>query len=318
MSDKLDVLCMYEQPDEFSDMLEQRFPEVSFRYAKDADAVQAELETGGPDIAFEIPIATFASEAHAPIRHASNVKWLQLGSSGYEQFVPWDSERMVMTNAWGVLSPYQAELVTAAILALNAQLFTYHRQQMHKVWDMQGFLPVSDKTILIVGAGSIGALVAEKMKALGMHVIGIRGSGQPLPGFDEMHTPDALHALLPRVDVISVHARATAETQGLFDEQEFDLMKPGVIFANTARGSLVNEPALIHALTDGRVAAAYLDVFEVEPLPADSPLWELDNVLLTPHSADAVSDWAVRLARFFGDNLERWLNNEPLENLLTP
>ena len=170
------------------------------------------------------------------------------------------------------------------MLTLNGQFPGYIRQQKHKIWRTYGFRPVSDQTILVIGAGQIGGFVADNCKALGMTVLGVRGSGRAHPNVDEMHTPDALLELLPRADIISVHVRANEETRKMFNESTFALMKRGVMFLNTARGMVVDEQALIAALNSGQVSSAYLDVFETEPLPTDSPFWEMDNVLLTPHA----------------------------------
>ena len=317
MAKTTSVLCIFDEPAMFSHMLEQRFPDVTFSYATDADGVLSALAGGGPDVAFSIKHPGFPGELQAPILRATNLKWLQIGGSGYEQFVPWDKDRVVLTNAAGVLSRFLAETVTGAILTLNSGFLTYLKQQQARTWKTSGFYPVSDKTLLIVGAGAIGGYVADNCKALGMTVLGVRDSGRPHPSVDEMHTPDQLDALLPRADIVSLHIRANDETQGLIDARRFGLMKHGVIFVNTARGAVVDEQALIRALTSGQVASAYLDVFEKEPLPQDSPLWGMDNVLLTPHASDAVMDWPVRLAFFFADNLERWLSGEPMVNVLT-
>ncbi len=315
---KPDVLVIFDRPAMFRDMLEQRFPDLEFAYATEPAAVLAQLESGGPEVVFSIKYPDFPGEGHAPILRAPNLEWLQVGGSGYEHFVPWDANRIVLTNAAGVLSRHLAETVTGALLALNGRFPTYLEQQRRKEWRARGFYPVSDQTILIVGVGAIGGYLADNCKALGMTVLGVRGSGRQHRSVDEMHRPDALTALLPRADFVSVHVRASDETRALFDEHAFGSMKPGAIFINTARGMVVDENALIRALESGHVAGAYLDVFEQEPLPPDSPLWEMDNVLLTPHASDAVLDWPHRLARFFADNLERWLNEEPLLNVLTP
>ena len=316
MTDSIRALCIFDEPDLFSEMLEQRLPQVEFSYATDGAGVLGALENGGPDVAFSIKHPDFPGEAQAPILDAPNLKWLQVGGSGYEQFAHWDKERIVLTNAVGVLSRFLAETVTGAMLTLNGQFPGYIRQQKQKIWRTYGFRPVSDQTILVIGAGQIGGFVADNCKALGMTVLGVRGSGRAHPNVDEMHTPDALLELLPRADIISVHVRANEETRKMFNESTFALMKRGVMFLNTARGMVVDEQALIAALNSGQVSSAYLDVFETEPLPTDSPFWEMDSVLLTPHASDQVLDWPVRLAGFFADNLERWLRDEPLVNVL--
>ena len=149
-----------------------------------------------------------------------------------------------------------------------------------------------------------------------MRVIGVRRSRSPHPAVDETLGPDLLHQALGRADVVSMHVPASAATRHLVDAAALAAMKPGALLVNAARGAVVDEPALVEALRRGHLAGAYLDVFETEPLPPQSPLWAMDNVLLTPHAADAVVDWPRRFAAHFADNLERWLAGEPLVNVV--
>jgi phosphoglycerate dehydrogenase-like enzyme len=149
-----------------------------------------------------------------------------------------------------------------------------------------------------------------------MRVIGLRRSGEPVAGVDEMRTPDALTASLAEADAVSLHLRLKPETQGLFDAALFAAMKPGAIFINTARGGLVVERDLVAALEAGHLGGAYLDVFETEPLPAESPLWEAPNLLISPHAADGVEDWEARFAALFAENLENWRAGHALRNVV--
>ena len=129
---------------------------------------------------------------------------------------------------------------------------------------------------------------------------------------------DDLENLLPEADFVSLHVRVSDQTRHLMNEETFALMKRGAKFINTARGGLVDENALLGALDSGRVGAAYLDVFETEPLPKSSPLWGKDSVFITPHAADLVPDWPSRFAAFFGNNLERWVRGDTLVNIVRP
>ena len=144
----------------------------------------------------------------------------------------------------------------------------------------------------------------------------MRRSETPHPAVDALYPPEALHEVLAEADVVTLHLRLDAKTQHIIDRDALAAMKPHTLLINTARGPVVDEAAVITALEDGHLGGAYLDVFETEPLPADSPLWGLKNVILTPHVADSVPDWPARFAAFFADNLERWLAGEPLENLV--
>lgn len=310
------VLVVYDKPEQFREALESRFPGISFNYATSPDQVKPMLQACNPQVALSIKHSGFPGETHRPLINFPGVEWVHVGGSGYEQFVPWDAERLTLTNSIGVLSRFLAETVTGAMLMLNGQFLSYLSQQKRAQWQPQSFIPICEQTLLVVGAGAIGGLVADNAKALGMRVLGVRGSGAARPSVDEMHTPDALDSLLPEADFVSLHVRLSDQTRHLMNKKTFARMKPGAKFINTARGGLVDENALLDALDSGRVSAAYLDVFETEPLPQASPLWGKENIFITPHAADAVPDWPSRFAQFFGDNLERWLRGETLVNIV--
>ena len=310
------VLVVYDRPEEFRDILESRFPDVVFGYATSPDNVEAALAAADPEVVFSIKYPGFPGPAHRPIISHSSVKWLQVGGSGYEDFLGWDATRITLTNCAGVLSRFLAETVTGALLMLNGDFLTYLRQQKERVWRQHGFQPLCGQTLLIAGVGAVGGCVADNAKALGMRVLGTRRSGAAHASVDEMHTPEAFPNLLGRADAVSLHVRLNEDTTHLIDRRAIAAMKTGAILINTARWPVVAESALIDGLRSGHLRAAYLDVFDTEPLPAGSPLWHIENLFITPHMADSVNDWARRFAMFFADNLDRWLADKPLLNVV--
>jgi phosphoglycerate dehydrogenase-like enzyme len=165
--------------------------------------------------------------------------------------------------------------------------------------------------------GSIGTGIARLAQALGLTVIGIRRSPRmPSDPVAETHPPSALAELLPRCDWLAIACPLTAETRRLVDAAMLARLPRGARVINVARGEIVDEAALVHALQGGHLAGAYLDVFEQEPLPAESPLWDLPNVIVTPHNCGASSGNEARILALFADNLERWLSGQPLLNEL--
>jgi phosphoglycerate dehydrogenase-like enzyme len=281
------------------------------------DALAAALETHRPDAVFSINSPTLGGSTHRPILDTPSVRWLHVGGSGYEHVLGWDAKRITVTNCAGVLAPFLAETVIGALTAMNCGLIRYHSQQSERVWRQHPFRPLAGQTLLVVGAGAIGAEVASRASGLGMRVIGLRRSGAPVAGIDEMRPPEALIASLAEADAVSLHLRLTSETENLFDAAMFAAMKPGAIFINTARGGHVVEADLLAALQSGQLNSAYLDVFQAEPLPADSPLWAAPNLLISPHAADGVADWEARFTALFAENLENWRGGRPLKNLVS-
>ena len=308
------VLIAYERPDDFRDLLNARFPDLELVYATEAGAVLDALVRHDPEVVFSIKHPGFPGPVHAPIPAHPSVRWIQVGGSGYEHLAPWDAARVTVTNGVGVLAPYLAESVTGALVALGRGLLRYAEHQRARCWQPVSFPPIAGRTLLVVGLGAVGACVARNAKALGMRVLGVRGTPAPHPAADEVHGPDALMALLPAADFVSLHVRLNEATRGLLSREALGAMKPGAYLINTARGGVVDEAALIDALRTGHLGGAYLDVFETEPLPDESPLWTMPNVLVTPHASDNVLGWPRRFAELFADNLDRWRAGRPLLN----
>ena len=312
------VLIAHNEPDDFRDLLAARFPDLRFVYASTAEAVVEGLAAHDPEVVFSVKHPGFPGPAHAPIPRHPSVRWIQVGGSGFDHLAPWDAGRITVTNGAGVLAPYLAESVTGAMLALACGFPNYAEQQRERQWRPVSFTPLRGRTLLVVGFGRIGECVARNAKALGMRVLATRGSPAPHPAADEMHGPDALASLLAQADFVSLHVRLDAATRGLLSREALAAMKPGAYLLNTSRGAVVDEAALVDALRSGYLAGAYLDVFETEPLPAESPLWSLPNVILTPHASDNIVGWPRRFAELFADNLGRRRAGEPLLNPVSP
>ena len=312
------LLIVHSEPENVRPVLERRLAGVPLEYASTGEAIIAKLEAVDPEVVLGIKHDDLPGPLHRPIVDHPSVRWVHVGGSGYEHIQPWDAERITVTNSAGVLAADLASTVTGAMLALNGHFKRYIQQMPTATWDRHPFGSIASKTLLVVGLGVIGECVARNAKALGMRVIATRRSAAPHPDVDEVHPSDALHDLLPQADFVSLHVRSDATTRHLIDAEALDLMKETAYLVNSSRGAVVDEAALVEALRENRIAGAYLDVFETEPLPADSPLWQLDNVLLTPHTSDNIFGWDVKFAELFADNYERWTRGEPLINRVSP
>jgi phosphoglycerate dehydrogenase-like enzyme len=171
------------------------------------------------------------------------------------------------------------------------------------------------QTVAIVGVGNIGTAVARFCRAAGMRAVGVRRSAQRAEhAVDEMHTLQSLPSVLPRCDFVVLACPYTPETHHLLNEATLARLPRGTCVVNVSRGAVIDEPALVRALESGHLGGAYLDVFEKEPLPADSPLWDMPNVIVSPHSASASAGNDARAAEIFAENLRRFARGQPLLN----
>jgi phosphoglycerate dehydrogenase-like enzyme len=251
---------------------------------------------------------------------APHARWVHIRSAGVDGSIyPELADRpLVVTNARGVFSRSLAEFAVAAVLHFAKDLRRLMRNQDRRLWEAHTPVLVRGQTMGIVGYGDIGRATAQMARALGMRVVALRRSGAPDPAVDEMLPPSRLHDLMAGSDAVVVATPLTEETRGLIDAKAIAAMKPTAVLVNVGRGPVVQEAALAAALQRGAIGGAALDVFETEPLPPESPLWALDNVLLSPHSADHTHGWLEDAMTCFLVNLRRFLAGEPLANLVDP
>jgi D-2-hydroxyacid dehydrogenase (NADP+) len=261
--------------------------------------------------------ARFPVEA---LRWADRLRWIQALSAGVDRLDPRVLERITLTNGNGLGADPIAEHVICHLLMLARGAPIFMRRQVEHRWD-RGVQAreISGMTMGIVGMGAIGGAVARRARALGLRVIAIRRSvTQRSPDLvaDEVCPPDDLPYLLAASDVVVLATPLTPETRGLIGPTQLRTMRPGSYLINIARGGVVDEPALTDALSDGHLGGAGLDVFAEEPLPADSPLWDFPNVIVTPHVAASSERYMDRVEDLVCDNMRRYLDGKPLRNVV--
>jgi phosphoglycerate dehydrogenase-like enzyme len=250
---------------------------------------------------------------------APRVRWIQASSSGIGEWVRRlgivDSP-IVVTNAAGIHSVPLAEFVVFAMLYFARGWPRMVAEQRAHHWERCAIETLVGKTLGIVGLGTVGRTVAGLARPFGVRRLGVRRSpGDNDDSVDALYGPDGLGTVLRESDYLAICVPHTSETVGLLGAAEIATMKRGAVLINIGRGSVVDEPAMIAALESGHLRGAALDVFAQEPLPVDSPLWDMPNVLVTPHSMSTGRDENERLTTLFCDNLRRYLANQPLRNL---
>lgn len=248
-----------------------------------------------------------------------NLKWLFSFSTGVESlpFAEFIEKGVTVTNTKGLLGSHMAEQTIGIMIAFSRQLKRHFKNQTQKVWDSS--IPVDEltsKTLCIVGAGSIGLEIARKAKAFDMKVIGLNRSPKTLANFDEVLGMEALEKVLGLADYTVVSVPLTEETYHLIGQKAFKSMKESSIFINISRGDTVDETALISALQEGRIAGAGLDVFHKEPLPVENPLWDMENVIITPHCAGDSPYLERRALELFAENLILFRQGKPMKNVI--
>jgi phosphoglycerate dehydrogenase-like enzyme len=253
---------------------------------------------------------------------AQNLRWIHLPSAGIDGALPsavFNSEIQV-TCSKGLHQDPMAETAFAMILSLTRGLHHARDLQKETRW---AFDIVSHnagtlvgKTLGIIGAGHIGQAIAKRAKPFGLKVIGINQSGRKVSGFAEIRSLSNLTWLLKQSDIIVLTLPLTDKSRDLIGPRQFAQMKDNAILINIARGRIVNQDALMSAILDGKLGGAGLDVFAEEPLPVDSPLWTMPNVIITPHIGGVVPDLYEKVTNFFIDNLDRYLAGKQLQGIV--
>lgn len=255
---------------------------------------------------------------------APRLRWFHAGSAGVEHLdLPaLQAHQVVLTNSSGVSAPNMAEHALGMMVALARRFPRLMREQIDHSWrdddTHREVRELGGETVLIIGTGEIGSQVASRAAAFGMRVEGLRrraGAATP-PNFSHIWTRDELSDALARADHVVVTLPDTPGTRNLLDAAAFAACKPGAMIYNVGRGAVIETQALVSALQSGHLGGAGLDVTEPEPLPADSPLWDLENVLITAHTSGASPRYWERQEALISDNLARFLDGSPLRNLV--
>ena len=311
------VLLHYDRTELFRDHIVDRCPDVEVRCCNSYDDLATALGDFAPQILFCIKFEN-RPYPRDTVLACPSIQWVSNGGAGMDHLLPWDPDRLTVTNASGVASRMMAEYVIAGMLALSIGLPGFMRRQWQHRWQFEPVAGIAGKTVAIVGVGRTGRAVAGLAGALAMRVVGTRAHPAPTPGVDTVYPATELHRALSDGDFIVVTAPLLESTRHLIDAGAIAAMKPGACLIDVSRGGVVDQSALIDGLVNQKLGGAVLDVFEAEPLAADNPLWDLPNVIITPHCSSVYEGWELRAAHMFCDNLERWLAGEALNNVVDP
>ncbi len=252
---------------------------------------------------------------------APKLKWIQLTGAGIEHVMPldWLPAGTVLTNNRGVHAHKAGQFAMTALLMLNERIPELVTEQRKGSWSRLFSTAIEGKTAAVIGIGQMGTAAAKAAKRLGLRVLGVRRSGAPSRYVDQMYTPDRLDEVLPQADFVIVNAPLTPETRGLIGRPELDLMKPTAGLVNMGRALVVDYKALAAKLRKGELSGAILDVFSPEPLPKDSRLWRVPNLIITPHvSSDDREKYAPLTIDLVFDNIARWYAGKPFKNVVDP
>ena len=242
------------------------------------------------------------------------LRWVHTEDAGTDgPFYDAMRERAVMlTHSPAANAPEVAEFALALILWATKRLDALGQQQRGHQWRVLPLEALSDKTLLVIGLGAIGARIAGYAKAFGMRVLGIRRSPKPVAKVDRLGTMADLHEFLPQADFVALALPYSPDLIGFINQDAINRMKPGATLINVARGALVDTKALVEALAAGQIRQACLDVLPTEPLPADAPLWDTPNLFITPHNAYNSPLYLIRVGELWLENLKRYVQGEPL------
>jgi phosphoglycerate dehydrogenase-like enzyme len=305
------VLVISSQPERLAPRLGEPPPGVRYVFASDLDRLRA----AAPDaeiVLFWDPPSPVLRDLWPALRR---LRWVQASWAGVDRvlFPELVASPVVLTNAVGVFDPSIAEFVLGLLLAFVKFLPEVLADQRERRWRYRETDSLMDKTLTIVGFGRIGRAVAQRARAFGMRIIGVRrNAAGPDPAADLVLPVERLVEALAQADFVAITAPLTPDTRGLIGAAELAALRPGAYLINVGRGGIVDEAALRDALESGRLRGAALDVVAQEPLPPESPLWTTRNLIITPHIAGDDYRWHDRMAALFRENLRRYLAGEPL------
>jgi phosphoglycerate dehydrogenase-like enzyme len=309
MNDSLNVLVYLRESNERYRGRLRNSGDVSYAFCNSEEEVRRSIGSA------RIILGSIAFPSHL-LPLARHLRWIQVTGAGVDAFLARCElpEGVLLTRADVAFGDQIAEYVLGHLLTLTQKLRDVMRLQQERTWQPLQVEFLAGKTMGIIGTGSIGQAVAARARGMGMRTIGVARTPRDIPGLDHVYSPDELARFLPQLDVLVLCAPLTAETRGMLGREQIAHMKASSILVNVARGAIVDEPALIDALQRHSIRAAILDVFEREPLSAESPLWTMDHVTVTSHHSGLnIPDDVID---FFLENLRRFQSGARLNGVV--
>lgn len=318
MSDVVRILLHTDAPNGLVDTLHARLPDAQVEVCETYAGVPDALARFRPDIVYTVRFAGTPGYPRDALFGPDGPAWVANGGVGIDHFGAWDPARTTVTNAAGVAADMMAEYVMGGFLHFMLDVPGLQADKGARFWGPRTVRPLKGKTVLIIGLGHTGRAVAKRAKAFGMSVIGTRATPREMEHVDQVFAASDLDHALPQADFIAIATPLIPQTRGLIGAPQIALMKQGVVIADVSRGGVVDNAALHAALVRGHVGGAALDVFETEPLPKTSPLWALDNVILSPHCSSVHDGWEDASFELFLDNVSLWVAGQPVFNVVDP
>lgn len=292
------------------DLKQSEYEELKNIVPSDMEVCHVSDELEGHDIALDqvkIWITYGHDVSDALLDQMPKLEWIQIFQAGVEHlpFEEIEKRNITLTNMRGIHGIPMAEYTMSMLFHLMGNIQQYHEDQHRNRWNDQAlFHEIHGKTVTIFGAGTIGTEIATKLKAMGLHVIGVNSSAQDKAPFDGMYKLEDRLQVLSKSDFVILLMPVTPDTQHFMSTQEFKEMKTSAYIMNLGRGPLIDEEALIHALEQEEIQGAVLDVFDEEPLPREHPYWQLENVIITPHVAAKSPRYIERCIDQFSHNIQ--------------
>ena len=290
-------------------------PDAELRCASDFDSLREALPGAEVVLGWNFR----ADDIARAFDRADRLRWIQWGGAGVDAtlFPALVESDVTLTNVRGVFDQPMAEYTLGMILGFAKDFRGSYNRQRERKWSYRLNELIAGTRALVVGAGSIGRAIARTLRAAGIEVEGVgRTARDGDPDFGRVHDNGSLDRALGSADWVVLIAPLTEQTRGMFDASRFAAMKPTARFFNLGRGALVDEPAMIEALANGVIAGAGLDVFTEEPLPAESPLWEMENVFVSPHMSGDYQGHKKAMAEVFIENFRRFRAGKTLTNVV--
>lgn len=331
MQSELSLLMSTNAIEVFGERINALLADIPHRLITPQDVLSGQAGEGA-DIAFltrdvtansgKVQLAPSLTEYYEAMRASPRLKWMHGHAAGADRPIYGEMilKGVIVTTSSGANAKPVAQMAFLGVLALARKLPTLIESQRNKRWEP--FLgdraprDLAGQTAAVVGLGPIGIEVARLLRAVDVRVIGIRRSADPLEGVDEAAAYSDLEDILPKASIVVLACPLTETTRGLLNERSLALLPRGAILVNVSRGEVVSQADLISSLESGHLGGAFLDVFEHEPLGAESPLWTLPNVMVSPHTAGHTTGHYAEVGNIFLDNLKRWKDGMQLRNVV--